>query len=111
MPPVYVINIIIITATCNRKRDLYLAYNCPYDKVYAAVMSPCQPTCSDATAPLKCTYSTREGCVCPQGQLEHEDGCVDADICGCRDNSGYHIAVRYKQILYCVFKLTLAVIK
>ena len=51
-------------------------------------MSPCQPTCSEPSAPINCPYSAREGCVCPPGQITEGDQCVGVEQCGCTDFGG-----------------------
>ena len=57
-------------------------------------MSPCQPTCTDPSAPITCPYSAREGCVCPPGHVLRGDECVDVEQCGCTDSESIHREVR-----------------
>lgn len=65
---------------------------CPEHSHYSVCASGCPATCSDLTAPLRCTAPCAEGCECDDGHVLSADRCIPVQKCGC-DVDGRYYAV------------------
>jgi hypothetical protein len=57
----------------------------------------CPATCTDPTAPSKCTIEAREGCFCKPGFVLSDDKCIKQEECGCKDSNGDYFPVSINQ--------------
>ncbi|MBN3273372.1 ZAN protein, partial [Polyodon spathula] len=65
--------------------------SCPASSDFRSCGTGCPATCTDFTAPSKCSLPPAEGCFCKDGYVLSGDRCVFQSECGCRDeNNDYH---------------------
>ncbi|KAM4703005.1 IgGFc-binding protein-like [Rhinophrynus dorsalis] len=57
---------------------------------YEPCGSACPATCSDRTAPNRCTEPCVETCQCNEGFIQSAGKCVPITSCGCNDNGIYY---------------------
>jgi hypothetical protein len=65
--------------------------------IYMVSGTGCPATCTDPTAPSKCTIEAREGCFCKPGFVLSDDKCIKQEECGCKDSNGDYFPVSINQ--------------
>lgn len=76
---------------CNISFCFCTAMLCPASSEFRSCGTGCPATCTDVTAPNKCSLPPAEGCFCKDGYVLSGDRCVPQSECGCRDeNNDYH---------------------
>ncbi|XP_069114254.1 mucin-2-like [Argopecten irradians] len=66
---------------------------CEKGKIYTACMTPCHQTCQNIgnePEPYCRVTQCVEGCICPEGFIEHDGECISADECPCYSDSIQH---------------------
>ncbi|CAN2388181.1 binding of sperm to zona pellucida, partial [Pristimantis euphronides] len=63
---------------------------CPVNSHYEFCGNACPATCTDRTAPSRCTFGCVETCQCNDGFVLSSDKCVPASGCGCSYNGAYY---------------------
>lgn len=65
---------------------------CPANSHYEFCGNACPATCTDRTAPSRCTEDCVETCQCNDGFVLSGDKCVPISGCGCSYNGAYYQA-------------------
>ncbi|KAM4652646.1 IgGFc-binding protein-like [Discoglossus pictus] len=68
------------------------ALPCPANSHYEFCGNACPASCSDRTAPSRCTDDCVETCQCNDGFVLSADKCVAVSSCGCSYNGAYYEA-------------------
>ncbi|KAM4703004.1 IgGFc-binding protein [Rhinophrynus dorsalis] len=65
---------------------------CPANSHYEFCGNACPASCTDRTAPSRCTEDCVETCQCNEGFVMSADKCVPVKSCGCNYNGAYYQA-------------------